>query len=134
MQVNICLTAKLYSLCRYCGLVVSAVLALYVRSTHEGSNPGKDQPEPYAGIVPECRQWRVAKPGPRRWLSNGQRIARPWQLAPVAGISVGPHGAGAPAPPAADGHPAMLLPPAPRQGIRTSPLHSSGNRETRTRR
>ena len=29
----------------------------------------------------------------------------------------------APPPPAADGHPAMLLPPAPRQGIRTSPLH-----------
>ena len=43
MQVNICLTARLYSLCRYGGLVVSAVL---VCTEHEGSNPGKDQPAP----------------------------------------------------------------------------------------
>ena len=33
----------LYSLCRYGGLVVSAVL---VCTEHEGSNPGKDQPAP----------------------------------------------------------------------------------------
>ena len=43
MQVSICLTARLHSLCRYGGLVVSAVL---VCTEHEGSNPGKDQPAP----------------------------------------------------------------------------------------
>ena len=127
MQVNICLSSAITILWT---IVVSAVL---VRTEHARGFESRK------GSTRTLRRHRAGMPP----VASGQTgtaslaVQRPTDcttVAPVAGISVGPHGAGAPAPPAADGHPAMLLPPAPRQGIRTSPLHSSGNRETRTRR
>ena len=87
MQVNICLTARLYSLCRYGGLVVSAVL---VRTEHEGSNPGKDQPAPTT-----LHRHRAGMPP----VASGQTgtaslaVQRPTDcttVAPVAGRLPGP--------------------------------------------
>lgn len=49
------------------GIVAEWLVAYWKRTrTRFESQRGTNQPTTLTGIVPECRLWRAAKPGPRR--------------------------------------------------------------------
>ena len=61
------MAAKPLSNIHFVGIVAEWLVAYWKRTrTRLESQRGTNQPTTVTGIVPECRLWRAAKPGPRR--------------------------------------------------------------------